>query len=98
MDQKIITVSTLARQDLEVIWTYIAQDSQDTADRFILYMQGVFDRVLAFPLSGRARPEIHPNIRSIPYGNYLVFYRPTDSGIEIARIVHGARDLSSLFD
>jgi len=29
--------------------------------------------------------------------NYLIFYRPTASGIEIVRIVSGYRDLEVLF-
>jgi hypothetical protein len=30
--------------------------------------------------------------------NYLIFYRPTDQGIEVVRVLHGARDLPPLFE
>jgi plasmid stabilization system protein ParE len=30
--------------------------------------------------------------------NYIIFYIPTPSGIRIIRILHGARDLDSIFD
>ena len=31
------------------------------------------------------------------FDNYLIFYRSTPEGLEIVRVVHGARDLPSLF-
>ncbi|MCI0335275.1 MAG: type II toxin-antitoxin system RelE/ParE family toxin [Planctomycetes bacterium] len=30
-------------------------------------------------------------------GPYLTFYRPTADGVEIWRVLHGARDIESLF-
>ena len=32
------------------------------------------------------------------FGRYLIFYRATDSGVEILRVLHGARDLSAILD
>jgi toxin ParE1/3/4 len=31
------------------------------------------------------------------FRNHLVFYRPSAGGIDILRVVHGARDLSKIF-
>ena len=44
---------------------------------------------------GRPRPEFAPNLRSIPEGSHVIFYRPIDDGIELIRVIHRARDLSS---
>jgi toxin ParE1/3/4 len=30
------------------------------------------------------------------FRNYLIFYRPTDGGIEVIRVLHAARDISSI--
>jgi hypothetical protein len=30
--------------------------------------------------------------RSFSVGNYVIFFRPIDSGIEVARVIHGSRD------
>jgi len=31
------------------------------------------------------------------FRNHLVFYRPTDEGVDIVRVLHGARDIEALF-
>ena len=41
------------------------------------------------------------DVRSWPIGgfkNHLIFYRPAPHGIEVLRILHGARDLDAIFD
>jgi toxin ParE1/3/4 len=45
---------------------------------------------------GRARPELRPDLRSFPYGAYLILYRAIDDGVEIVRVVHAARNLDEL--
>jgi plasmid stabilization system protein ParE len=32
----------------------------------------------------------------VSVGMYVIFFRPTSNGIEIARILHGSRDLGNL--
>ena len=46
---------------------------------------------------GAKRDELMPGLRSFPVGDYLVFYRVADRGIEIIRVVSGYRDLPALF-
>jgi toxin ParE1/3/4 len=45
---------------------------------------------------GTPRDTLAPGLRSFPVGSYLVFYRVVPEGIEVARILHGARDLKEL--
>jgi toxin ParE1/3/4 len=45
------------------------------------------------PLLGRSRTDLHPGLRSFPFGRYVIFYRPLDDGIEVVRVLHGARDI-----
>jgi toxin ParE1/3/4 len=49
------------------------------------------------PLLGRARPEIAPELRYLPIGNYLILYRELEEGIEVVRVVHGATRLDGLW-
>ncbi len=47
----------------------------------------------AYPL----RPDLGDNIRMIPFKAYLIFYSAGEE-IRIERVLHGARNYSSLFD
>ena len=51
------------------------------------------------PAMGRRRDDLAAGLRSFPDGKYLIIYRAMRGveGVEIVRIVLGARDLASLF-
>ena len=86
-----------AESDLDEIWWYIAQDSSHNADRFLDRIQ---ERCLAladFPQMGMRRDELKAGLRSQPVGNYLIFYFPLEDGADIVRVLHGSRDIESLF-
>ena len=51
----------------------------------------------ASPEMGRGRPELAPDLRSFPVGNYVIFYRPVRGGVEVVRVLRAARDIPSLF-
>jgi toxin ParE1/3/4 len=91
-------VSDEARSDLEDIWSYIARDNPEAADKFIFSIVSRFRRLASMPNMGRQREELAPRLRSFPVGRYVIFYRPSYNGVEIVRILHGARDLPPLFD
>jgi toxin ParE1/3/4 len=91
-------VSDAARSDLEGIWLYIASDNPDAADKFIRALVSRFPMLASMPEMGRKREELSPRLRSLSVGNYVIFYRPMESGVEIARVLHGARDLPPLFE
>ncbi len=56
-------------------------------------------RVLATqPSMGRARDELAPDVRSFPFGRYVIFYMPLDDGIDVVRVLHGARDVDAVFN
>jgi len=86
-----------AQTDLDEIYDYVAQESLSAADRLIDSIQERFVLLAAHPLMGQARPELAPNVRSFAVGNYVVFYRPRKDGIEVARVIHSARDVECQF-
>jgi toxin ParE1/3/4 len=45
---------------------------------------------------GRSRPELAPGLRSFPLANTLSSYVPLPKGVEIVRVLHGARDVESI--
>ena len=96
MDLKKKILSPEAQQDLIDIWAYIAQFSEDAADTLIDLIDLKTDLLTQVPHTGKQREEIYPNLRSFPVKKYIIFYRPIDDGIEIVRVLHGARDIDNL--
>jgi toxin ParE1/3/4 len=93
-----LIVSPLAEEDLEEIWSFVAERDVEAADRLIDEITGRFDHLLAYPEAGRARHELLVNLRSLPVKRYVIFYQPTEDGVEIFRVLHGSRDVQGEFD
>jgi toxin ParE1/3/4 len=89
-------ISSAARQDQFEIWLHVAEDNEGAADRLIEEIDAKVRLLARLPELGRTRPEISKEVRHFPVGNYLIFYRPVPDGIEILRILHGARRLEGL--
>ena len=87
--------SHTAEHDLDQIWDYIARDSITAADRFLDRIGSRCEELAVHPLSGPARDDLGTGVRDWPVGNYIIYYRPVDDGIEVVRVVHGARDIDS---
>ena len=89
--------SALSEQDVYEIALFIARENPDAAFRLIDRFDETLRMLAENPMTGRARGELAPNVRSFPVGSYLLFYRPANDGIELIRVLHGARDLRRLF-
>lgn len=85
-------LSALAEQDLEEIWSYVAEDASPTiADRLIDAIFDRFELLCEQPRIGRNRPEFGEGVRSVVVESYVVYYRH-DHELLIARVLHGRRD------
>jgi toxin ParE1/3/4 len=85
-------LSALAEQDLEEIWSYVAEDaSPATADRLIDAIVDRFELLVEQPRMGRLRPEFGGGVRSFTVENHVIYYRH-DGDVLIARVLHGRRD------
>ncbi|MGH9395665.1 MAG: type II toxin-antitoxin system RelE/ParE family toxin [Terriglobia bacterium] len=91
-----IEQSRQAEQDLIDIWCYIAASNPTAADAMLDQIESVCKMLARLPLLGHSRDELARGIRSFPVGNYLIFYRPTNAGIVIARVLSGYRNLGEL--
>lgn len=89
--------SPLAADDLLQLWVYVARDDLEAADRLLDRIDEVCARLADRPELGRSREELADGLRSFPVARYVIFYRASDEGIEVARVLHGARDLDLLF-
>jgi toxin ParE1/3/4 len=89
-------LSPWAESDLEEIADYIADDSPANARRFIERLTLKLEALGRHPMMGRARPKLRSDLRSFPYGAYLILYRIVYDGVEIVRVVHAARNFDDL--
>lgn len=92
-----VTRRPLAAADILDIWDHIAEDSLDQADRWVDKLDEKFRLIATQPLMGRARHELAADLRSFPFGRYVIFYAPVDGGIDVVRVLHSARDVGAVF-
>ncbi|MFC1670746.1 type II toxin-antitoxin system RelE/ParE family toxin [Spirochaetota bacterium] len=99
MAHKIIW-SPKAATNLESIYDYISQNSENYASIFVDRIMVTIDNIPQFPLSGRKVPEYNDDkIREKILGNYRIVYRIKQKDIiEIVAICHGARILDPITD
>jgi toxin ParE1/3/4 len=89
-----------ARDDLAAIGDYIqlASGSRRVAARFVRELNDRCRHLGRLPRTiGRARPDLLPDIRTAPYGNYLIFFRYVGDVVEIVNVIEGHRDIPAIF-
>jgi toxin ParE1/3/4 len=94
--------------DLYEIATYIGADNPTAALAFLDAAQQSFTELATMPGLGRLRRFKSPRVTNIRswrisgFEKYLVFYEPLSreslTGISVVRVLHGARDLESIFE
>jgi len=87
-----------ARNDLKEIWFYIAEHSQTSADRILRTFKEKFQMLAENPKLGKSQDSFIINLRSFPFKKYVIFYFPIENGVEIYRVLHGARNVEDLFE
>lgn len=85
-----------AQIDAVHIWVYIAKDNITAADNFIDQIEERLRQLAQNPLVAKAVPHIGNNIHQSIIGKYSIYYRPITEGIQVIRILHGARQPEDL--
>ena len=91
---------TVARDDLVAISNYIADasGSRSVARALVDRLRAHCRKLATLPGTlGRARPDLHPDLRSIADGAYVILFRYAGDRLEIIRIIEGHRDLQQQF-
>jgi len=98
-----ITKTPQVRRDLIELADFIAQDSLDAAERFLKAAEAAFHLLASMPEMGALCWFQSPQTAGVRvwsirgFENYLVFYRPVEAGIDVIRVIHGARDIPAMF-
>ncbi len=93
-----------AKRDLTDHFVFLGESAgMDTARRFLHATNVSFEALARMPAMGAQRRFRNPrwsSVRAWPvkgFERYLIFYRPITDGVEILRVIHGARDIERLF-
>jgi plasmid stabilization system protein ParE len=93
-------LTPLAKADVFDIWRYIADNSEDAADRV---EQAIYDACALLaeaPRRGHFRPDLTP--RSLRfwtltrYPNYTVVYRSETVPLQVVAVLHGKRNIQRI--
>jgi toxin ParE1/3/4 len=94
-----ITVRKAARRDLIDHYVYLAENaSESIAERFLNQAEASFTMLSQHPEIGAPLTLRHPDLQGLrkwsvqDFENILIFYRPSEEGIAIIRMLHAARD------
>jgi len=91
-----------ARRDIRDIADYIAADSLEASDRFIDEVYRTFELLAKMPHMGSARRFRREALKGLrlwrvpQFAKYIIVYRPAPSGVEVSRVLHGARNVERL--
>jgi toxin ParE1/3/4 len=92
-----------ARKDLVEIFRYLAHEGGlRVAERFFAQVEATFTRLARMPGIGTRCDHAHPALAELRYfpvsrfPKYIIFYRPVADGIQIVRVLHGARDVAGI--
>src|SRR5438876_10079501 len=92
-------IRPLATLDLENIVKFLDTQSTTAGDRFLEEFFHAANLLAEMPRLGpvrRTRGRLK-GLRSWPlkkFQSYLIFYLPIESGIEVVRVFHGAKDIA----
>jgi toxin ParE1/3/4 len=91
-----VHTSRRAQLDIDQVYDYIADDNPAAADDWVDEVKRISRMLAESPLAGRERESLARGVRSFALGSYLIFYRITQDGIELTRVIHGARNIEDL--
>jgi len=98
----VITHRPRARLDLLEQFVYLGEQAGvEIAERYFDAVSRSCAHLARFPESGAIYDCGIAGVRRFPikgFENHLIFYVALANGIEVIRVLHGARDLDRLFD
>ena len=87
-------LSPEANGDIFGIWTWIAKDSIERADRVDAELYEVFEALAQMPGQGHRREDLtHKPVLFFPFYSYLIVYQPEVDPIRIMAVLRGSRDV-----
>jgi toxin ParE1/3/4 len=98
---RVIVRTPVARREAVQYYVRFALESDPLGDRFLAALEATYERAAGMPGIGagiEGLPARLAGTRCLSvdgFPNHLVFYRETPEGIEVLRILHAARNLTT---
>ena len=92
--------SSEAVDNLAAIAAYITitTDSEKVARGLVEQLRARCRKIAALPGTlGRSRSDLRPDMRSVAYKNYVIFFRYLDDTLEVVAVLEGHRDIVTYF-
>ena len=91
-------LSPEAVSDLQNIYDFtVGEWGEAQAEKYLNEIYIVFERLAQNSGIGRLRAELSDGLRSISTGAHIIFFLPLQNDVAIVRVLHGARDVESVF-
>jgi toxin ParE1/3/4 len=90
--------ASAVRWELLEIGNFIAADNPARATTFVAELIAKVAQIARTPAIYRKRDDIAAGVRMASHGKYVILFRQTTDAVEVLHIVHGARDLKTLFE
>ena len=88
-----LVIAPAAKNDLKEIYQYgLRQWGQAQSENYLSTIKNQFWLLTQQPLIGTERPELLPDVRSLPINSRTLFYRVTTTRVEVIRVLHGRQD------
>jgi toxin ParE1/3/4 len=88
-------LSPAAECDLESIWAYTVQQwDVEQANRYIDFLTAAFDELAQSPKTTPSCEHIRPGYRRWGVERHIIYFRVTDYGIAVIRVLHDRMDAS----
>ncbi|WP_154719868.1 type II toxin-antitoxin system RelE/ParE family toxin [Ciceribacter sp. T2.26MG-112.2] len=89
-----------ARADFLSILDYVYRESGDVAlaRQFVEKLRGHCRHLASLPGNmGRPQPELRPDVRSVAFGSYMIFFRYVGDDFQVINVLEGHRDIDAYF-
>ena len=97
----VVLTRPIVLEDLNDHYARINRDEPYAAERFKRQARHDFELLASMPEMGPRHHMKHPRLQGVRFWpikgftNFLIFYFPIENGIEVMRVLHGARELTA---
>ena len=88
-----LRIAPAAKADLDAIWTYTADHwNIEQAEAYLRSLAQTMKMLAETPGLGKNIDDVRAGYLKFPAGSHVIFFRRSESGIDVIRILHKSMD------